>query len=839
MGMDKSDKTGSHLLMAGIVSIFSVLLIVMAIGMSWETWIIPFIIIGVLAVWGIHIGKLSTETRFEYLCTGIMIVEFFYYGSHAGYFLEIPVIICILLFMLSLLDKKFLLYIVCGMYLLVLLYQIVVYRNIQISFSGVARFLLGFIAVFVALVLASAMIEKRKTEQEEMLEMAEQLDAAQQKNAAFLSNVSHELRTPINMVTGISEVALGKILPKEIRDDMLSIQRAGRRLAGQINDILDYTEIVGNTLVVTDENYMPSSIINDVITMATMQNNDHNLEMIFDMDTAIPSVLVGDAEKISRVIRILLQNAIKFTEEGGIYVSIGFRKESYGINLDIYICDTGIGITSSQMEQIYDDFYQADTGRSRYAGGLGLGIPIARGLLYGMDGFIYYDSKEGQGTQVHISIPQKVADNTPSMIVHNAKQFCIVYYLKKESISRNEIWQFYNNMASHIAQGLGLEMYCAGHIEELEKLLRNHPVTHLFLAQKEYQEDMGYFEELAKRICVVLVVGKDYKLQTGSHLILLHKPFFALPIVNLLNGVTHGNDLKESMIEDKIFSCNGVRALVVDDEEMNLMVARGILNSYNIQIDTCQSGEAAIEQCIHTTYDLIFLDHMMPGMDGIETLKRIRAIKDGVYQQLPIIALTANAISGAKEMFKHEGFTEFVPKPIERPVLERVLRKVLPEQKLQYSAVTKEELQKTEKEKVQKAGNVLEIQEELTPLEFLKKSGINVELGLSYCSEAEDFYKEMLQMYCSQCEERCEELDNLYKAEDFAGYTVKVHALKSTSLTIGAEKVSGQAKALEQAGKEGNILYIKEHHSELIKEYQVVCKDIIYSLGMAEGESTL
>ena len=134
------------------------------------------------------------------------------------------------------------------------------------------------------------------------------------------------------------------------------------------------------------------------------------------------------------------------------------------------------------------------------------------------------------------------------------------------------------------------------------------------------------------------------------------------------------------------FTCVGVRALAVDDEEMNLVVAKGVLGSYGIEVDTCLSGREAIEQCKLVSYDVVFLDHMMPGFDGVETLKRIREMQNEAYRDLPVIALTANTVSGAREMFRSEGFTEFVPKPIERTVLERVLRKVLPKTCIRYSA---------------------------------------------------------------------------------------------------------------------------------------------------------
>ncbi len=844
-------KTGAHLLMAGGVSVFSVLLIVVTLVMAWEIWMIPLLGMGILSIWVLHIGRMVSDAIYEYICTGLMVVEFFYYSVHEACLYDAPMIACVLFFMLALLHRKALLYLVEAMYVLVLLYHILFLHTIGpgMGMDHFVRLVLGVAGTIGAMALSGAMMNRWKEERKEMRAIVHSLETAKQQNADFLSNVSHELRTPINMVTGISEVALGRQMSPELRESMQAVQMAGRRLAGQINDILDYTEIVGNTLVVTNEHYMPCSVINDVITTIAMQNSDCNLEMIFDMEPHIPAVLIGDAEKISRVLRLLLQNAIKFTDEGGIYVHVGIRKESYGVNLDITICDTGIGMTSAQLSRIYDEFYQADSGRSRYAGGLGLGIPIARGLLHAMEGFIYYSSRENQGTRVHISIPQGVADSSHGMVLANPKQFCIVCYFKSDKYSRDEIRQYYDNLILHMAEGLDLQAYRAYHFSDLEKMLNSYQVTHLFLAQEEYEENISYFEQLGKSVCIVLIAGKEYSLDAESSLILIRKPFFALPIVNLLNGVSYGKNLWESMMAEREFSCAGVRALVVDDEEMNLMVARGILNSYGIQVDTCASGTAAVEQCVGTVFNLIFLDHMMPGMDGVETLKCIRTMKEGEYQNLPIIALTANAISGAREMFKNEGFTEFVPKPIERSVLERVLRRVLPEQCIQYRMEEEDSVSAGMSRTVQteSGGAVVsagrgesagtwgneEAPKEVsagqgesadTGLNRLQHFGINIEVGLHYCGGEEDFYLEMLQMYCEQSKEKREEIEELYQSENWAEYATKVHALKSTSLTIGAEELSAQAKALELAGKSGDAAFIKENHRKLIKSYDEICQ---------------
>ena len=248
-------------------------------------------------------------------------------------------------------------------------------------------------------------------------------------------------------------------------------------------------------------------------------------------------------------------------------------------------------------------------------------------------------------------------------------------------------------------------------------------------------------------------------------------------------------------------------------------------------------------QCSRNAYDIVFLDHMMPGVDGVETLKRIRELRGGIYQDLPVIALTANTVSGAREMFRSEGFTEFVPKPIERTVLERVLRKVLPKDSIQYSTQTNENagaalpepteqlnqpeqpqvLEAPEAPKVLEAPEVPEGKPSL-PYEELTKAGVNVDLGLDYCGGEEDFFREMLRIFYAQGADKRAELAALYESANWPDYAIKVHALKSTSLTIGAEKLSAYAKELELAGKKKDTAYIREHHPILLRQYEELCE---------------
>lgn len=816
--MRTEGQTSKYLLLASIVSVFSVMLALITAVMSWEIWMIPLIAFSMFGVWCLHIGRIGSQAHYENLCAGVLVVEFFFFGVHAESFFDLPAVVCIMILVFSMLDSKRLVYVTVALYTLQLVYHIFALHTFthDIGVQDAVRLMIGIAVVAGAAAIARYRINRRLVVRRDYERVAAQLETVGRQNADFLSNVSHELRTPINMVLGISEVTLEKNMSSEVREDIYSIQMAGKRLSGQINNILDYTEIVEGTLTSAKEEYMITSVLNDVITMSAAQSGRQQLEIVFDMNLKMPSILIGDAEKLSHVLKILLENSIKYTEEGGINVCIEFRQESYGVNLVIDVHDTGIGMTEPQIAKIYDEFYQADTGSNRFSSGLGLGIPIARGLLHAMGGFIHFESKGQRGLHAHITLPQGVADETPCMSVKNADKLCIACYFRPDKYSCDEVREYYDRLIFHLMEGLGLEGYQAHNFEGLLKLQRTYKLTHVFIAQAEYEENRAYYEELAETLRVVVIAERDYALSRNSKLLMIRKPFFALSVVNLLNGEVQENGFEEAQNAGrKPFYCMGVRALAVDDEEMNLVVAKGVLGSYGIEVDTCLSGKEAIDMCARTPYDIIFLDHMMPGFDGVETLRRIRLLHNGIYQDSPVIALTANTISGAREMFRNEGFTEFIPKPIERATLERVLRRVLPKELIRYGEEPTAEDSITET-----------AEQPFNPFDVLSEVGINSKLGLDYCCGDENFYLEMLRMFYDQGAEKREEISALYEEGNWEDYAVKVHALKSTSLTIGAEYLSEQAKALEQAGKKEDIAYIRRNHADLLRMHEEVCNSI-------------
>lgn len=268
--------------------------------------------------------------------------------------------------------------------------------------------------------------------------------------------------------------------------------------------------------------------------------------------------------------------------------------------------------------------------------------------------------------------------------------------------------------------------------------------------------------------------------------------------------------------DDKLsFLAPDAKILVVDDVTMNLKVVEGLLKATKIQIDTAVSGSECLE-CVKTTpYQMIFLDHMMPEMDGLETLEHMKNLADNPNAQTPVIMLTANAIVGAKEEYIEAGFTDYLTKPIRETELLEMILKYLPEELVcENGGQGIEKSQDAQDMEQPEVGG-----EGAEPLQRLEQlEGLDVKTGLTYCMNEEDFYIEMLQEFLQA--DKASQLKHFLAEEDWDNYRTTVHALKSTSLTIGAAHLSGEAKALEMAAKEGNMDYIWSHHDGVMDEYK-------------------
>ena len=845
---EREREKATHLLILVVYSIFTVVLMGESVLMHWETGAVVLLLIGLIVSWSIHITqRVPSNIRFWFYFIMSMLSCFFY-GIHETSMYDLAPLMILIIMLFGVAENYYAIRLIVATYFFIMVYDFlfVVSGDMQISVLTVTRSILHFVLVFVSGQLVKTILERRRRERKSTENKIRELSEANKRTEDFMVNVSHELRTPINAVTGITSVMLKNEEDPDKTKDIHAIQLAGHRLFSQIEDIMDFTEIDTGKVSLSEDNYMITSIINDIITENRVFEASKRIELIFDIDAKIPALLYGDGRKIKKILRHLIDNAYKFTEQGGVYVRIYALPKTYGINLCMKISDTGSGIRPEEMGRIKERFYQTSAGRNRKAGGLGLGLSIVHGMVNAMGGFVQIDSAVNQGTTVSVSLPQKVIEAAPSMTIEKRDSICVACYLNPEKYQIPQVRDYYNEMIAHMVQSLELSVHRVSSMEEMENLAAYCHLTHLFTGTEEYIQNPEYFEKAAEKMKVSVAAAADFDLPAGSRATLLRKPFYSLPLINLLNAdpLTEGDSLK-----GKHMTCPGVRVLVVDDEPMNLLVAEGILKNYGMSVTTAKSGKDAVEICKSQEFHLILLDHMMPEMDGVETLKLIRKLNEKNKKELPIIAFTANAVSGARDMFLQEGFDEFISKPIEIFEMERVLKKVLPKSAVIYGEDEKEkkaeatadkiknrDSRPAEDEKSVREENVADIQE--GELEAnLAKAGISVSHGLSYCQNDMAFYKELITKFAEEFPDKKDNLTEFLEQENAADYKIRVHALKSTARLIGADHLSELAKSMEEAAGKQEYVYLKTHQDELMEEYDRVCSGIRSTLSIEEEPS--
>ncbi len=801
---------------------------------GWDKGTLVRLAVEIAACWALYISRKMPEKWLMWVYFAAAMDGFVFFGTHeSSIYVIAPLVIGIFLLFFS--AEIYSPIPFCALfYFGVLAYDIINVFSSGGSFAPpeIARLLFCIAFVVTTGLILKKTEARRKSKNADIEELISRLKEENRRTEDFLTNVSHELRTPINAVTGLTAVMLKNENDPEKRENLISVQKAGYRLFGQIEDILDYTEIDTERISISDEAYMMSSIVNDIITELNMTGTKPSPEIIFDIDAKIPAGLYGDGRKIKKIIKHLISNAVKFTDEGGVYVRIYALKKTYGVNLCILVKDTGIGMKAESLSRITERFYQSSRGYKRRAGGLGLGLPIVYGMVKAMEGFVHIESEYGKGTSVTVSIPQKIADNAAGMQVEKPSELCLACYLMPEKYKNPEVRMFYDEMITHITQGLDVTAHRVFNITELETLVSRYRLTHLFVAKEEYEKDADYIEKLAEDIIVVVVSDDAGTLRAGSRARIMHKPFYCFPVVNVLNS-----SAEDQTVRGQRMVCPDVKALVVDDEPMNRLVAEGILKDYQMSVKTAGSGAEAVSICESEDFDVIFLDHMMPEMDGVETLKMLRKLKNDPTDMFTVVAFTANAVSGSREMFLREGFDDFLSKPVESAELERVLRKVLPNSRIKFIAEKEIEENIPAAEKPAEKKDVPVKDEENTdPIAVLEKAGINTRAGLTYCRKDKDFYIQILSKFVSDANSKASELERLFAASDWDGYRIQVHALKSSSKMLGADILSQKAKELEDASKEHDAEFVGKNHGALTELFKETVKIIGSAVGLEKSD---
>lgn len=514
--------------------------------------------------------------------------------------------------------------------------------------------------------------------------LQKQVKSANRTRKDFLANISHEIRTPMNAILGMCEMILNEEdVSWIIREECDNIRLAGRTLLDIINDVLDISKIESGKMDLVNETYNPASMVNDIINMTMVRKGDKKVELLVDCASNLPMELYGDEDRIRQIIMNFLANAIKLTQEGGILLHVSARKETYGINLIFSVKDSGIGMKKENLKKVFTGFGHADGNRNHAMEENDMGLAIAKELIRQMGGFLQVKSEFGKGTEIQAVIPQRVVNEAPFIHLETTRRIRAVFYFQLDKFEHPFVRKEYRRIIERLGEELNIHYRLCTSEEELKHTLREvKGVTHIFTEREEYLKNKEFFIERAERIQVVVVQDRTGYVKMEGKVQSMYKPFYSLLVGAALNGgqlnwkAVEGRDRKQQMTAPE------AKILLVDDNTMNLKVAAGLLKPYKMQLFMAESGYQAIDiMKKDSSYDLIFMDHMMPGINGVETAHKIRSLPGDYYKNVPIVALTANAVNGAREMFLRESFQDFVSKPIEIKTLERVLKKWIPKSK--------------------------------------------------------------------------------------------------------------------------------------------------------------
>lgn len=538
-----------------------------------------------------------------------------------------------------------------------------------------------------------------KKQQVFLTQAREEAMEANRAKSTFLANMSHEIRTPINVMLGMNEMILRESESREVVQYAKSVEKAGNYLLSLINNILDITRIESKKLDIIEEKFSLRQLVQEVCLIGAKQAEAKNLEFVVDVEETLPKYLEGDALHIKQVILNLINNAVKYTKKGKVFLEVCQEEKQISFSVK----DTGIGIKKEDMEALFDMFMRADIKRHRNIEGSGLGLTIAKELCEQMGGQIYAESIYGKGSRFTVCLPLKSTG--------------------EEKIGK---WNF----------------------EESKK------------------------------------VSED------------RKRFFAPK----------------------------AKVLIVDDSQQNLQVLASLLQRTSMQLDKAGSGLECIEKVRSKKYHLIFLDYMMPEMDGMETFHKLREEENG--QEVPIIAITADVSTGIRQKFLSEGFADYLSKPVMWDRLEEILLQFIPANLISREKDAREEWQIEEKQ-------ILELKQKM------KQWDIELSEGLRLLSGSISQYRRLAELfveyYVPNKEQLIQSFERLQQTQnEIKNMTGLLHTLKSNARAIGAIELYELSFTMEKKGKLQDVNYINKAIPLLFFEWERVVQGICFFIKYTE-----